>query len=367
MRLGTNVPTVLARSFGSIRRWWSRPPSDDGTLLSWAVFRLRNALITMLFVAVLATVGYMTIEGYGWVDALYMTVITLGTIGYGEVRPLDTAGQFLTIGVIIAGFAAFVYAASVLTNFFTSGEASQRNHERKARRMQAQLHDHVIVVGFGRVGQAVVRSLHEMGRQCVVVDINPDLDAAISASGAIHVAGDATDEHDLARAGIQRAAGLVAAADQDSLNLVVVLTARAIQPGLRIVSRVNQSTWLKRIQNAGANVAQSPYDSYGSSLAASALSASVLSLHNLPLLGLGTEEIEVAAHSEVVGKRIAELEVAHAYVHILGLRREQQVHKWHEIDDSLRAGDILVAVGEASHLSALVRDASPTTPEAGSQ
>src|SRR5258706_136637 len=281
-----------------------------------------------------------------------MTVITLGTIGYGEVKPLDTAGRFFTIGVIIAGFAAFVYAASVLTNFFTSGEASQRAHERRARKMQAQLNDHVIVVGFGRVGHAVVRALHQMGRQCVVLDINPDLEAQVSASGAIHVAGDATDEDELRRAGIDRAVGLVAAADQDSLNLVVVLTARAVRPELRIVSRV---------ENAGADVAQSPYDSYGASLAASALSPTVLSLHSLPLLGLGTEEIEVGENSELVGKRIEQLEAAHVGVHILGLRREKQLHKWHEIDDPLRQGDVVVALGEAAHLSALAHIASTAT------
>jgi voltage-gated potassium channel len=331
------------------------------------LFRLRNALIAVVVLAVVATVGYVALEGYGWVDALYMTVITLGTIGYGEVRPLDTSGKFFTIGVIIAGFAGFVYAASVLTNFFTSGEASQQSRERRARRMQAQLNDHVIVVGFGRVGQAVVRALHQSHRQCVVLDINPELEGPISASGAIHVAGDATDEDVLRIAGIERAAGLVAAADQDALNLVVVLTARAVRPELRIVSRVNESTWLSRIENAGADVAQSPYDSYGASLAASALSPTVLSLHSLPLLGLGTEEIEVAETSELVGKRIAQLEAVHVGVHILGLRRERQLHKWHEIDDSLRQGDVLVALGEPAHLSALVRNASPAAPRDGAR
>jgi voltage-gated potassium channel len=352
---------MSVRSFDAVRQRWSRPPSDDQPLLSWVLFRLRNALIAVAVLAVVATVGYVVLEGYGWVDALYMTVITLGTIGYGEVKPLDTAGRFFTIGVIIAGFAAFVYAASVLTNFFTSGEASQRAHERRARRMQAQLNDHVIVVGFGRVGHAVVRALHQMGRQCVVLDINPNLQAQISASGAVHVAGDATDEDDLRRAGIDRAVGFVAAADQDSLNLVVVLTARAVRPELRIVSRVNQLTWLSRIKNAGADVAQSPYDSYGASLAASALSPTVLSLHSLPLLGLGTEEIEVGENSELVGKRIEQLEAAHVGVHILGLRREQQLHKWHEIDDSLRQGDVVVALGEPADLSALAHIASTAT------
>ena len=88
---------MLVPSFDAIRHWWSRPPSDDRPLLSWVLFRLRNALLAGVVLAVVATVGYVALEGYGWVDALYMTVITLGTIGYGEVRPLDTAGRFFTI------------------------------------------------------------------------------------------------------------------------------------------------------------------------------------------------------------------------------------------------------------------------------
>ena len=212
-------------------------PSDDRPLLSWVLFRLRNALIAGVVLAVVATVGYVALEGYGWVDALYMTVITLGA----------------------------------------------------------------------------------------------------------------------------------AAADQDALSLVVVLTARAVRPDLRIVSRVNESTWLSRIQNAGADVAQSPYDSYGASLAASALSPTVLSLHNLPLLGLGTEEIEVAEASNLVGQRIEQLEALHVGVHILGLRRERHLHKWHEVDDSLRQGDVIVALGEPAHLSALVRNASSSAPGDGSR
>ena len=96
------------RSFDAVRQWWSRPPSDDQPLLSWVLFRLRNALIAGVVLAAVATVGYVVLEGYGWVDALYMTVITLGTVGYGEVRPLDTSGRFFTIGVIVAGFAGFV-------------------------------------------------------------------------------------------------------------------------------------------------------------------------------------------------------------------------------------------------------------------
>jgi voltage-gated potassium channel len=241
--------------------------SDDQPIWVWIAYRLRLPFALLIALVAAATIGYEVIEGYGWVDAFYMTVITLGTIGYSEVHPLGTDGRLFTIGVIVASFATIVYAASVLTSMFTSGEVKRRMNERSARKMQESYHDHVIVVGFGRVGHAVVRSLHAIGERCVVLDLDAELERSIRALGAAHVCGDATDVDVLHAAGIERAAGLVAAADVDASNLVVVLTARAVAPNLRIVSRVNEPEWLQRIQHAGADVAQSPYESYGRRLA----------------------------------------------------------------------------------------------------
>ena len=331
----------------------SARPRPDQPLAAWVLYRLRGPLVALLALAAASTIGYMSIEGYGWLDALYMTVITLGTIGYGEVHPLGSGGRLFTIGVIVASFATFVYAVSVLTNVFTSGEATRHFHERRAKKMRDELQDHVIVVGFGRVGQAVVRALREMDRQVVVLDTNEEHRTGIEATGAIQVCGDATNEEHLMRAGIDRAEALVAAADQDSANLVIVLTARAVSPSLRIVSRVNEATWLERIKNAGANVAQSPYDSYGATLAASALSPSVLDLHDLPLLGLGTEEVRVEASSQFLGKSLGDLIEEHVGIYILGLRRDDRLHGWYEVRDPLREGDILVVLGTSEHLSHL--------------
>jgi voltage-gated potassium channel len=313
---------------------------------------------------VLATVGYVVVEGYGWIDAIYMTVITLGTVGYGETHPLDTVGRLMTMGIIVLGFTTFVYAVSVLTNLFVSGDVLVQMHHRKAKHMSEGLEHHVIVVGFGRVGQAVVRGLNEMGRACVVMDRNPDAEATIKAAGGVQVIGDATSEDDLRRAGIDRADALIAAADQDSENLVVVLTARSTRSDLRIVSRVNQAAWKERIHHAGANVAQSPYPSYGLSLAAAAVSSAVLDLHDLPLLGLSTEEIKVPEDSALIGSTIPEILGTHPFAYVVGLRRDDQLHPWHAIDGTMRSGDILLALGMPEHLGALARAALSGATEA---
>ncbi len=248
------------------------PRSDaDRTVGAFVAYRLRWPLAAIVALVAASTVAYVVVERYTWLDALYMSVITLGTIGYGEVERLTAWGQILTIGVVITGFATLVYMGSMLTELFASGDAIRHIQTRRRRHMFDELDDHVIVVGFGRVGQAVIRAVSALGKSCVVMDTNADHAAAIKAVGAIQVVGNATDEDDLRRAGIEKAHALVAAADQDSENLVVVLTARSLRPDMRIVSRVNQQTWLRRIRQAGADVAESPYETYGSRLADAAL------------------------------------------------------------------------------------------------
>ena len=326
----------------------------------WLIlFKLRWALLVILALSTFATASYVTFENYGWIDAIYMTVITLGTVGYGEIKPLDTSGRALTIGIIIIGFTTFVYAISVLTNLFVSGDVLDQLHHGRSKRMREELHDHVIVVGFGRVGQAVVRGLNEMGRQCVVIDKNREAEAQIRAAGGVEFIGDATSPDDLRRAGIDSAASLIAACDQDSENLVVVLTAHSTRPDLRIVSRVNHEDWKQRMEQAGADVAQSPYPSYGLSLAAAAVSSAVLDLHELPMLGLGTEEIEVPESSPLVGSTVAEILQLHPFTYVIGLRRDDTLHPWHALEGTVMAGDVLVALGAPEHLVALAGAAVP--------
>jgi len=346
------------RPFG----WLMRPPSDVAPMFALVLYRLRWALLAILVVASLATVGYVVTDGYGWIDGLYMSVITLGTVGYEEVRPLDTAGRILTITVIIVGFATFVYAVSVLTNLFVSGDALAQIHRRRSKRMREELRNHVIVVGFGRVGQAVVRGLQELGKECIVLDRNPAAESAIRAAGGVEVIGDATSQDDLRRAGIERADALIAACDADSENLVVVLTARATRSDLRIVSRVNEATWLDRMKQAGADVAQSPYPSYGISLASAAASSAVLDLHDLPLLGLGTEEIQIPDGSPLIGSTASDIARTRPWAYVVGLRRDDRLHPWHRVEGPVCAGDVLVVLGPPGELMLLATDASAPTP-----
>jgi voltage-gated potassium channel len=336
---------------------WLRRPLTHRSLGWFVLYRLRWALTALIVLFVVGTCGYVIIEHYGWIDAAFMTVITLSTVGYEEVHPLGHGGQIFTIFVIIASFGTFVYAATQITELFSSGSAVEHLRESRGRRMRNEMEGHVIVVGFGRVGQAAAKSLADLGTPCLVMDRNGNVAQEIREMGCVPMVGDATDEGDLVEAGIHRAIALVAAAEQDDINLVITLTARALRPDLRIVSRVNEAGWRDRIVRAGADVALSPYPSYGISLATSAISPGVLDFHALPLLGLGTEEIEIPAESAYVGRQLGDLSRAHAGVHIVGLRRDRRLQRWTDVAGEVRGGDVLVALGTPDSLRSLAEGA----------
>ncbi len=306
---------------------------------------MRWPLVSLFGLFAIATAGYAMFEHYSLLDAAFFTVITLSTVGYGETRPLDDGGLVFTMAIIITSFAGLLFAASTLTNLFTSGDAITHLKEARGRRMRLALENHVIVIGFGRVGQAVARGVVELGRPCLVLERSDTHTAQIEEAGCVAFIGDATDERDLLEAGIDRAAALVAATEEDATNLVITLTARAVRRDLRIVSRVNEADWQDRILRAGADVAQSPYPSYGLSLAATAVSSSSVELHTIPSLGLAMEEIAVAPTSRFVGLRVADISAMLPNIVVMGIRRNDTFKRWNEVDSAIVPGDVVVALG----------------------
>lgn len=351
------VACILATMTGEPRRWRRRPRS-----LQLIVQRLRGPLLAAGIAMALAAVGYVVIEGWGWFDSLFMAVITLGQVGYGEVHPLSTGGRVWTMLVIFNGFAVFVYFAATLTALFVSGEVRAAVREDRRARVRQQLHDHVVVAGFGRVGRAAAEAALRSGHEVVVVDDRNDLEPAVDALGAVFLRGDARDATVLRRAGVARAAALITSLDDPS-NAVVALTARSLAPELRIVARVTDVTWRNRLLRAGASQVVPVYESVGTTLAASALDAQVVGV--LPIAGtdMRVEEVEVGPESVAEGCDLRAMMDRAVDVHILGLRRDDQLRRWHEADEPLCVGDMLVVMGSAvalGRLNALVRPGSRT-------
>ncbi len=228
---------------------------------------LRDRTLTRVIVAgsaltgllVVAVIGFSTIEGLSLIDAVYMVVITLSTVGFGEVKPLSPLGRLFTIGLIIAGGGLAAYTLSTVAEYLASGEWRAQLQSRRQRQMQDQLVDHVIVCGYGRVGRYVARELQAEHLPFVVIDPDPAKVDKIKRDGYLALQGNAANEHDLERAGIHRARGLIAAASSDAENVFIVLTARGVNPTLSISARANYEESEAKLLRAGANRVLLPY------------------------------------------------------------------------------------------------------------
>ncbi|MGA0894186.1 MAG: potassium channel family protein [Ilumatobacteraceae bacterium] len=321
-----------------------------GGLTRMAARQMRGPSIAVAALVAASSTGYVAIEDWEWFDAVYMSVITIGQVGFNEVHPLSTAGQAWTVGVIVLGFAAFVYTAASLTALFVSGEVAAELREKRRARVREQLHEHIIVVGFGRVGHAAAEAAVRSGRQCVVVDADARKEDAVTGTGAVYLNGDARDATVLHRAGVSRAAALITSLDDPS-NAVVALTARSLSSTLRIVARTTDVDWRERLMRAGASHVVPVYESIGASLTATALDAEVVGVLPIPGTDMRIEEIEVGAGSRAEGATLRSLGSEADDVHVIGLRRDGSMVRWPDADEPLADGDMLVVRGTAAGLA----------------
>lgn len=213
----------------------------------------------LLILVLFGTGGYMVIEGWGLLDALYMTTITLTTIGYGEVKSLSPAGRIFTIGLIVIGVIIASYTITTTVELLTSEEFLGKLRRRRRRRTLKKISNHCIICGFGRMGRSLAKELQSRGSAVVVIDPSDDAVAQCQQLGLPVVQGNATDETILREAGLERAESLVTTTPTDAENVFVILTARSINPQLQIIARCNAETSVSKLEKAGANTVISPY------------------------------------------------------------------------------------------------------------
>jgi len=232
----------VARRVGAARTTEREQPSHSPLGLS----HVRLWLLAVAVGVAAGTAGYVLLEGWSTWDALYMTVITMTTVGLREVHPLDTAGEAWTMVLAVSGvgiiFALVGIVAEAMVVEVTSGK-------REARRMTREidaLRDHYVLCGFGRVGSTVARQLHHEGVPVVIIDDIPESLGRARRDGFLVVAGDATDDATLRAAGLERARGIITTVDSDAVNIYVILSARAINPDLFVVARANQAGVVER-------------------------------------------------------------------------------------------------------------------------
>jgi voltage-gated potassium channel len=317
-------------------------------------FRLPAAL--MALTVLYGTLGYLLLEGWSLTDAIYMTVTTLATVGYGEVRPLDPSGKLFTISLIVLGVVALAASIDAVAGALVSGELQAAIRRRRMRKRLDSLQDHYVVCAYGRVGRAAVAELRAEGVPVLVVEPKPELAELLEEHGVPHLPADPTEETALHQAGIQRARGLLCAMDSDAANVFITLTARALNPALTIVARASNPASVDKLLRAGANHVVSPYDVSGRHMGVLALHPAIVDFLDMAKLapGVRLEEIEVRTGSPLAGKGVGETRARYPDAQILALKRSGVAQiAVPDHDTVLGAGDLVLVLGPEQTLKTM--------------
>lgn len=342
----------------------SKRPLSERTVYEprLAVRRIERTLLALGAITVIGVVGYIVFEGWSFTDALYMTVITLTTVGYREVRPLDTTGQLWTMVLLITGVGTLFYAAVSSVELVVEGAIRGYFGRRRMQAAVGKLNGHYILCGYGRVGRQVAREFARDGVPFVVVDQEPGIIEECLVEGYLALLGEASDDTVLEEAGVRRARGLVAAVDSDADNVFVVLSARKLNPKLNIVARASSDESAAKLEIAGADRTLSPYAVGGRRLASLATQPLVVDFLDIVTRGekgleFRLEEFGVPEDSFIAGQTIGELRIGERTgAMILATRNSEGTFDTSpSASDRIRAGDTLIVLGTREQISRLER------------
>jgi len=321
---------------------------------------VRLPVALLAFTLVYGTVGFMALEGFGFVDALYMTVTTLTTVGFGEIQPLGTGGRIFTLSLIAIGVLALFSLLAVLTSLLASGQLGRSLTRRTMRQRIEGLRGHYIVCAFGRVGRAAVADLTGEGAAVVVVEVDPAKEDELAEAGVPYIIDDPTREEVLERAGIERATGLLCAVDSDAANVYIALLARARNPSLFIIARASSAESVDALRRAGADRVVSPYRLSGARMAALALRPAMLEFVDMVSVApdLRVEELVISDASPLAGASVRDACAPYDGVMILAVRNPSgDLLVPPRADTQLEAKDLIIVVGPQGALSQLAAQA----------
>jgi voltage-gated potassium channel len=322
-------------------------------------------LVVGLFL--LGIAGYMLLEGWSMLDAAYMTIITLGTVGFGEVHPLSSNGRLFTIVLIVLGVGMLAYGLRTVAQFFLEQDYVRQWRQRQIMRSVNDLEDHYIICGLGRVGLSAAQALQDSKRPFVAIEKGLDPNILLDFPDMLIIDGDATDDDVLIQAGVARARGIIVTAGDDSVNLFVVLSARALNPDLFIITRSVAPGNIEKMKLAGANRVVSPYQIGGKHMANIAIRPHVTDFFEIATLDDGievwVEELVLHENSVLLGKTVGEIDVRRRYgVTLVALRHhiyddegdpERVSTMIPDANTCLQAGDELIVLGTRDGLAQL--------------
>ena len=325
-----------------------------------ALRRVQGALLALVIIAAAGVFGYMVFEGWGITDALYMTVITLTTVGYREVRALDATGQLWTMLLLITGVGTLFYAAVSSVELVVEGTIRGYFRRRRMESATSKLSGHQLLCGYGRVGRQVAAEFASDGVPFVVIDQDPETVEECLAEGYLAILGEASDDAVLEEAGVRRARGLVAAVDSDADNVFVVLSARKLNPKLHIVARASSDESAAKLEMAGAERTLSPYAVGGRRLASLATQPLIVDFLDIVTRGekgieFRLEEFDVPEDSFIADRTIGELRIGERTgAMILATRnKEGTFDTTPSAKGRLRAGDTLIVLGTREQIARL--------------
>jgi voltage-gated potassium channel len=318
-------------------------------------------LISFLLIG-FGTTGYMVLQKYTLIEAVYMTVLTLSSVGFGEVRPLDDTGRIFTIILILMGVSFVGFTIAYFSQILLDGNLLEVYRRHKLKKKLDQIENHYIVCGYGRMGQLITEKLLKSKIPVVVIESGEESLVRLREKEIEHLAGNATDEEHLIAAGVMRAKGLVAVVSNDSENVFIVLTAHDLNRDLLIFARANTPGTEKRLLKAGASRVVAPYEIGAAQITHNILRPTVTDFLDLALSGegmdLSMEELRIPRESKLVGSVLKDSGIrSHYNLIVMAIKRSDGTMIFNPSPrETLREGDTLVAIGPAENLSRFTRE-----------
>ena len=323
------------------------------------------SVFLIVFIIILGVTGYMMIEGWNFLDALYMTVETLTTVGYNEVHEMTRLGRIFTILLICIGVAFFLYVAGAVVQFMIEGRIRTILGRRRLDKKIDRLKNHHIICGYGRIGRILCNMLTRKPIDLVVIEKDQELIPIMDKDKVLYLSGDATDEVNLLKAGIQRAKGLIAALATDTANVFLVLTARQLNPDLFIIARASQKESKSKLKAAGANRVESPYDMGAASMAQRIIRPTVTNFLDLAFAhrrkDIQMEEIPVNSSSNLVNVMLKDSGIRQQFnLIIIAIKKLDGNMLFNpSFEAVVEAGDTVIAVGQEGNLQKLEKILNP--------
>lgn len=331
-----------------------------------SIRHLKFCILLLILVILLGVSGYMSIERWDFLDALYMAVTTLTTVGYNEVHELTNPGRIFTIFFIIIGVVYFLYIAGAVVQFMVEGQIRTILGRRSLDKKIDRLKNHYIVCGYGRIGKTLCTMLKRKAVDLVVIEKDKDLIPVMVENKVFYISGDAGDETNLIKAGIRHAKGLIAVLATDTDNVFLVLTARQLNPDIFIMANASHNESKPKLIAAGANRVELPYDMGAVSMAQRIIRPTVTNFLNLAFAqkrkDIQMEEIPVSPSSELVTVMLKDSGIRQRFnLIIIAIKKSDDSMLFNpSFEAVIESGDTVIAVGEEENLKKLEKILNPS-------